>query len=426
MQKVSIVGCGRFGKTLQRLLHDDFEVSVFGKNDDNKKIYEGQIVFYAVPIEVFENVIKTHRPFFTNQLLIDVLSVKLHAKKVFDKYLKNTQVQALLTHPLFGPDSSKNGFTNLPIVIDQYKTTKEAYDFWKSFFTKKGLRVVEISADTHDKLAAQSQGTTHFFGRLLEEMKYRPTTIDTLGAKKLYEIMDQTCNDTWQLFLNLQNYNPYTKKIRIKIGKAYDKLYNKLLPSRVNKKFLVFGIQGGKGSFNEAALLHYVKTHNINKYKVKYLFTTEKVLKNLHEGSIDFGQFAIHNAIGGVVQESTYAMARYKFKIVNEFAIQIQHFLMKRKDVDASEITTIITHPQVLKQCATTLRTRFGKYILTSGKGDMVDHAKAAFALVNNKLPKNYAVAGPKQLAKLYNLDIIAENLQDDNKNFTSFFMVKR
>ena len=77
--------------------------------------------------------------------------------------------------------------------------------------------------------------------------------------------------------------------------------------------------------------MEYVKSKNIGNYKVKYLYTTEKVLRNLNKGNIDFGLFAIYNTIGGIVDESTYAMARYKFKIVYEFAISIAHCLMKRK-----------------------------------------------------------------------------------------------
>jgi len=57
--------------------------------------------------------------------------------------------------------------------------------------------------------------------------------------------------------------------------------------------------------------------------------------------------FAIHNSIGGIVKESIYAMAKYKFAIVEEFAIQIAHALMIRKDAALKDVRTIMTHPQV-------------------------------------------------------------------------------
>lgn len=40
-----------------------------------------------------------------------------------------------------------------------------------------------------------------------------PTLIDTLGFSELYKVIEQTCNDSWELFMDLQNYNPYTQSM---------------------------------------------------------------------------------------------------------------------------------------------------------------------------------------------------------------------
>ena len=327
---------------------------------------------------------------------------------------------------MFGPDSSKSGFSGLPLVMDKFTSNQKEYLEWKKYFSNKGLKVIEMSAKEHDSLAAKSQGLTHFLGRLLKEIKFNESVIDTVGAKKLCEVMLQTCNHTWELFSDLQNYNPYTKMMRLELGRAYDKLYNKLLPKRVNPKKIIFGIQGGVGSFNEEALFDYVARHKIKHYEIKYLYTSEKVLRNLHEGNIDFGQFAIHNSIGGLVKESAYALSEYKVKIVEEFAIIIRHFLMRRKDVDSKNIKTITAHPQVFAQCKSTLVRKYKNWKLLSGKGDLVDTARAAKALADGLLPKNTAILGPLNLTKLYNLEVIDKNLQDNKQNFTSFFMVSR
>ena len=421
MKKIAIIGNGRFGKVLFSLLKDDFLVSVFdSKNskteNDLKKIYENEVIFFAVPISSFESVIKKHKKYFKdNHLLIDVLSVKMHPKKVFEKHLRNLKTQALLTHPMFGPDSSKNGFSGLPIIMDKFKSDGENYNFWKNFFVKKELKVIEMTAQEHDKLAANSQGVTHFIGRLLEKFKFKKTLIDSLGAKKLQEVMEQTCNDTWQLFSDLQNYNPYTKSMLIKLRQAHDLL---------NRKKIIYGIQGGKGSFNEEAIMFYTKKKEIKNFKIEYLFTSEKVLKNLHEGNIDYGLFAIKNAVGGVVEESTQAMVKYKFKIVEKFQILIRHFLMKRKDVDVRQIKTIMAHSQNFLQCKKNLAKKYSNLRQVSGQEDLLDTARCAEALAKNKIDKNTAILGPKVLAKIYDLEIIAEDLQDSKDNLTTFFLV--
>ena len=50
------------------------------------------------------------------------------------KFLKNSDVQAMLTHPMFGPDSSRDGFQEQLIVMDQFMADEKNYQFWKSFF----------------------------------------------------------------------------------------------------------------------------------------------------------------------------------------------------------------------------------------------------------------------------------------------------
>lgn len=242
---IGIIGYGRFGPVLYKLLKDDFSIIIFRRSGiekskeftkntkiakDVSEIYENSnVIFYATPIETFDEVIRSHKKYFKNShLLIDTLSVKTHPERIFKKYLKGTKTQAILTHPMFGPDSSKNGFSDLPIIMNKFLSDDKKYNFWKTFFTKKKLKVVELSAREHDKLAANSQGLTHFVGRLLDAFGMKETPIDSLGAKKLLEVKEQTCHDTWQLFENLQHYNPYTKNMRVKLDREYNKLFSLL------------------------------------------------------------------------------------------------------------------------------------------------------------------------------------------------------
>src|SRR6266403_2606824 len=157
MKKISIIGYGRFGKTLHRLLKDDFDITIFTRKGDVslEKAYESDVIFYAVPISSFEETIEQHKQYFKpNHLLIDVLSVKMHPAHVLAKHLEHLKTQALLTHPMFGPDSSKDGFEGLPMILDKFKTDNQTYEFWKKYFENKKLRVIEMTAEEHDKTAA--------------------------------------------------------------------------------------------------------------------------------------------------------------------------------------------------------------------------------------------------------------------------------
>ncbi|MDD3648394.1 MAG: prephenate dehydratase domain-containing protein [Candidatus Dojkabacteria bacterium] len=188
----------------------------------------------------------------------------------------------------------------------------------------------------------------------------------------------------------------------------------------------IFGIQGGLGSFNEEALLYYIKRNGICDYKVNYLYTSENVLKALEKGDIDYGLFAVWNSVGGFVSESIYAMANYDFSIVAEFSIPIQHHLMKRKDIETDEIYRILAHPQVFRQCKNTLARKYPSLLQESGTGDLIDTAQSAKALVENEIESTTFILGPKRLSSLYDLDIVDKNLQDEKANKTSFLLVSR
>jgi prephenate dehydratase len=85
-----------------------------------------------------------------------------------------------------------------------------------------------------------------------------------------------------------------------------------------------------------------------------------------------------------------------------------------------------MTHPQVLAQCKGSLTQKYNHLKHTSGEGELIDHALVAKSLSENKLPDNIATMGSKVLAQLYDLEIVEDNLQDLNENYTSFLLVKR
>jgi prephenate dehydratase len=266
----------------------------------------------------------------------------------------------------------------------------------------------------------------HFIGRVLDELPLRATPIDTVGTRKLLEIREQTCNDTWELFTDLQTRNPYTLEMRVALGRAVDTIYNRLLPNRVDTDRLVVGIQGGRGSFNEQAVLHYLAREQIDRYDIRYLHTTAKVLEALHEGRVDRGQFAIHDSVGGIVQESVEAMQFHKFRIVEEFSIPIAHALMIRADARPADIDTVVTHPQVLGQCRRTLSEKYPRLRLTSGEGELIDHALVAERLGRGQLPRHVATLGSRLLAEIHGLRIVEDDLQDAAQNLTAFLWVRR
>jgi prephenate dehydrogenase len=129
---------------------------------------------------------------------------------------------------MFGPDSARGGMKDLPIVLCPVRLDQSRLAFWRDFFESLGLRVLHMDPDEHDHKAAFTQGITHYVGRVLADLGLVESDISTLGYTKLLEIMEQTCNDPWQLFLDLQRYNPYTKDMRTQLHRSLMRILEKL------------------------------------------------------------------------------------------------------------------------------------------------------------------------------------------------------
>jgi prephenate dehydratase len=187
----------------------------------------------------------------------------------------------------------------------------------------------------------------------------------------------------------------------------------------------IVGIQGGRGSFNEQAALSHLVDFGIPNYQLQYLHTTENVFKSLENNEVDLGQFAVRNTLGGEVEESVIAMDKRQFEIVGTYQIKIAHALMISPEAKLTDIDTIVTHPQVLRQCEQNLKKRFDNIKLEVCQGELIDPARVAELISEKKLPKGTATISNKYLAQIHKLNVIAENLQDSDNNYTTFLLVK-
>ena len=231
MNRVSIIGFGRFGAMLHSLLSKGFEVDVFDKNSiDNSDVNEvsledalrNETIFIAVPIRDFENLVKDiTKKISSGKTVIDVCSVKVFPKKVMLDNLSN-ETDIIATHPLFGPDSLKDSGSIM--TMESVRNTFGRYDFWKNYFESQNILIEEISAEEHDMMAARSQGLTHFVGRVIDDFGTNQTRIDTEGYKALHKLVNQTCNDTWELFEDIQNFNPFTEKMISELNESFEKI----------------------------------------------------------------------------------------------------------------------------------------------------------------------------------------------------------
>ena len=196
-------------------------------------------------------------------------------------------------------------------------------------------------------------------------------------------------------------------------------------PVLVEQLSLTIGIQGGAGSFNDEALQYYMQTQGVSIYEPVYLHTTARVLEALQEGRVARGQFTIHSTIGGLVEESVALLGRYRFEVIDWYTRPTRHCLIGRPEVDLASVKTLMTHPQVLKECRQNLARRYPHLEQTVAAGEQIDPAAVAQALSEDRLPATIATLSSRALAAVYGLKILDTELQDSPDNATTFLFVR-
>jgi len=238
---IGIYGLGRFGQFWGQLL-SSLGHPVWGFNRSTKPIIPEIIpvpledlskvhtLFLCTAISSIPEVCKELSPIIgPNTLVVDTCSVKEFPSKAMAEAF-DPQVPLLPIHPMFGPDSGKN--RDLPLVMcpdpREHPRSSELQALWTQNFSWLGMRVIPMTAQDHDLEAARTQGITHVIGRILSDLRLQPSEIATLGYTKLFDVMEQTCNDPWQLFVDLQRFNPHTKVIRKDLEASVQKVLGTL------------------------------------------------------------------------------------------------------------------------------------------------------------------------------------------------------
>jgi len=236
--EIGVYGLGRFGGFWASRLAAFHTVFGWSRNErrptppgvrrvSEKECLAAPVVVLCVAIsameEVLERIAERLRP---GTLVMDTCSVKVYPANLMLRLLP-PEIEILATHPMFGPDSGVGGIAGLPMVFSPLRLDKDIARFWRTNFKAMGLRVIDMDPRRHDEEAAFSQGITHFIGRVLGELNLNPSMIGTSAYKELLEIVRQTCNDPWDLFVDLQRFNPHTAAMRSKLRSAINLMLNR-------------------------------------------------------------------------------------------------------------------------------------------------------------------------------------------------------
>ena len=176
------------------------------------------------------------------------------------------------------------------------------------------------------------------------------------------------------------------------------------------------GIQGIKGSFHHIVANNYFE-ENIN--LIEYL-SFEELILNLFNDIIDYAIMAIENSTAGSIIPNYALIDEYGVNIVGEYYLQITHNLIALKGQSIQDIKEVRSHPMALLQCRDFFKD-YADIVLIEDK----DTAQVAKKISENKIKGLGAIASDLA-SKIYELDIINDNIQTIKKNQTRFFILQK
>lgn len=184
------------------------------------------------------------------------------------------------------------------------------------------------------------------------------------------------------------------------------------------------GYQGIEGSYSRYAAEDLAKKIGLDLSGVQFigLVSSCHVVNSLKNKEIEYGVIAIFNTIGGVVSESVELVKCERLIYKSFVNRKINHCLFKKnKSIDNKNIKIIKSHDQALKQCSNSVKS-----IVPGCEFEQIeDTAIGALRLSDGTYGDDVAVICSRDAGNIHNLELIKENIQDNDNNFTQFHIYK-
>lgn len=145
--------------------------------------------------------------------------------------------------------------------------------------------------------------------------------------------------------------------------------------------------------------------------------TFEIAMKMVQEGKADFAMIPVENSCAGRVVDVHFLLPKMNLFIVGEYYLRVEHQLLGVKGSKLDDVVLASSHPQALAQCSDFLK----KYNIVSEA--RIDTAKSCEDVKKNN-DKTKAAIASRLAAKIYDLEILASNIENTQNNTTRFLIL--
>lgn len=177
-------------------------------------------------------------------------------------------------------------------------------------------------------------------------------------------------------------------------------------------------IQGYPGSFHDEVARNYFGQNRVEIIPAKSFTQLAQILKEDH--TVHYGIMAIENSIAGSILQNYKILRENKFWISGEEYLRINHQLLALPGQTLADLHTVESHPMAIYQCEEYFNNLRHISLIES-----VDTALSAKKIFDHQL-KGYGAIGSKHAGAIYNLEVLASDIETSKVNYTRFVIVSR
>lgn len=174
-------------------------------------------------------------------------------------------------------------------------------------------------------------------------------------------------------------------------------------------------IQGWPGANHDIAARAYFNSNPVN---IVPCLTFKELFDKVIENPNLLGIVAIENTLVGSLLSNYTLLKASGLAVLGEHKLRIKHQLMALPGQSIADIKEVHSHPMALAQCEAFFQNHHGIRLIESE-----DTALSAMRIQDEQL-KGVAAIASSLAAKLYNLEIIARDIETNKHNFTRFLIV--
>lgn len=174
-------------------------------------------------------------------------------------------------------------------------------------------------------------------------------------------------------------------------------------------------IQGINGSYHDIAARGFFKDEEI---EIIGCNTFKDVITQIKKDPSLLGLMAIENTIAGSLLQNHELIRQSRLRIIGEYKLRISHSLVALPGTTIHDITEVNSHPIALMQC-----TDFLDSLPHVKMVEKEDTAMSARWIAENQLKGHAAICG-KLAAEIYGMEILAEGIETNKRNFTRFLAI--